>query len=168
MIKKDQRTDASGKIKTQIRVVESYRPGTGMNPKQRTIKDFGCLEDQVDPIAFMKEVEEFNKTYKEQNAPLRIEAAGTEQMYGENNRKYNYGYKYLEAVYDILSIDGYINEHMKAIQFKGGYSPAEIFKFLVLHRILTPDSKRATFQIKEGFYGKDMAFNLNEIQCRQL
>ena len=81
MIRKDKRTDASGKIKTQIRVVESYRPGSGMNPKQRTIKDFGCLEDQADPKAFMAEVEEYNKRYKEQNAPMRIEAAGTEQMY---------------------------------------------------------------------------------------
>jgi len=58
MIRKDKRTDASGKIKTQIRVVESYRPGPGMNPKQRTIKDFGYLEEQKDAKAFMVEVEE--------------------------------------------------------------------------------------------------------------
>jgi len=162
MVKKD-KIKRGGELKTFVSIVEGYRPARGAAPKQRMIKSFGYLEDQADPIAFMKEVEGFNKTYKEQNAPLRIEAAGTEQMYSENNRKYNYGYKYLEAVYDMLGIDGYINEHMKAIQFKGGYSPAEIFKFLVLHRILTPDSKRATFQIKESFYGKDMDFNLNEI-----
>jgi len=163
MIRKDKRTDANGKIKTQIRVVESYRPGSGMNPKQRTIKDFGCLEDQADPKAFMAEVEEYNKRYKEQNAPMRIEAAGTERMYNEGNRKYNYGYKYIEAVYDMLRIDEYINEEMKGQYFRGKYSPGEIFKFLVLLRILCPDSKRGTFQLKEGFHGKEMDFNLKEI-----
>ena len=57
VIKKDKRVNAKGGTKTQIRVVEGYRPAPGMAPKQRTIKDFGYLEDQADQIAFMAEVE---------------------------------------------------------------------------------------------------------------
>jgi hypothetical protein len=92
MIKKDIRIDAKGRTRTHIRVVEGYRPGRALPPKQRTIKDFGFLEDQVDQAAFMLEVEHFDKTYRQQNVPLRIEAAGTARMYEGSNRRYNYGW----------------------------------------------------------------------------
>jgi len=59
-----------------------------MAPKQRTIRDFGYLEDQADQIAFMAEVEKFNENYREQNAPLRIEAAGTASQYVHFSRQY--------------------------------------------------------------------------------
>ena len=41
-----------------MRVVEGYRPGPGMPTKQRTIRDFGYLEDQEDPEAFIGKVKE--------------------------------------------------------------------------------------------------------------
>jgi transposase len=163
LIKKDKRTTASGDVKTQIRVVEGYRPEPGARTKQRTIKDFGCLEDQADPVAFMAMVEEFNKNYRIENTPLRIEAAGTARMYGQENRKQNYGYRFLEATYDLLSIDSFIRDHMKARKFRGDYSPCEIFKFLVLTRLLRPDSKRASCQLKDGFYGMRTEFTLADI-----
>jgi len=130
MIRKD-KIKRGGKLKTQIRVVESYRPSGDKPPKQRTVKSFGYLEDQPDPIAFMAEVELFNKTHKEQNKPLRIEADMTAKMYSAENRKQNYGYKFLEAVYNTLEIDGFIKNHLIASGFRGEYSPSEIFKFLV-------------------------------------
>jgi hypothetical protein len=163
MVKKDKVT-RNGEIKTFVSVVEGYRPAPGAAPKQRMIKSFGYLEDQEEPEKFMEMVKEYNEKYRAENEPLNIEAAGTAQMYDEKNRKYNYGYKYIEAVYEMLGIDEYINGEMKKGQyFRGDYAPAEIFKFLVLVRILAPDSKRATFQLKEGFYGKDMKFNLNDV-----
>jgi len=163
MIRKDKHKNAKGETKTQIRVVEAYRPGPKMPPKQRTIKDFGYLEDQPDQIAFLAEVELFNDSYKSQNLPLRIEAEGTAKMYCEENRRLNYGYKYLEAVYDMLRIDEYIECYLKEVRFRGKYEPAKIFKFLVLLRILSPDSKRASFQMKNGLYGMDTGFDLPEV-----
>jgi len=163
VIKKDKRTNAAGATRTQIRVVEPYRPGPGLAPKQRTIKDFGCIEDQDDPKAFMTMVEQFNANYKAENVPLRIEAAGTAKMYSEGNRRLNYGYKFLEAVYDTLGIGSFIDEQMKLVKFRCEYSPAEIFKFLVLLRILSPDSKRASVQMKDGFYGMETPFTLQDV-----
>ena len=163
MIRKDKHTDAKGRIKTQIRVVEGYRPAPGTPPKQRTIKDFGYLEDQQNPDSFMVEVEQFNATFKEQNAPLRIEAEGTARMYSEENRKQNYGYKFLEAVYNSLKIDDFIQGHLTKNNFRGEYDIAGMFKFLVLLRILAPDSKRATFQMKNGLYGMDTSFRLRDV-----
>ncbi len=163
MIKIDKRTKKDGTPRTQVRVVEGYRPGPGMPTKQRTVRDFGCLEDQEDPAAFMAMVEEFNANYKAENVPLRIEAAGTKRMYGEENRRHNYGYKFLEAVYDLLEIDSFIKGYEKALKFRGKYSHENIFKFLVLVRILQPDSKRASFQLKNGFYEMLTDFTLPDV-----
>ena len=62
--------------------------------------------------------------------------------------EYNYGYRFLEAIYDKLDITSFF----KTINFKGEYSLNEIFKYLVFQRILNPDSKRATFQNIQSFY----------------
>ncbi len=162
MIKKDPKK-RGGVMKTHVRVVEGYRPGPAMPTKQRTIRSFGYLEDQEDPEAFMKAVEEFNANYRAENVPLRIEATGTAMMYCEENRRQNYGYKFLEAIYDLLKIDSFIKGYEKAHKFRGEYSPGDIFKFLVLARILRPDSKRASCQMKDGFYGMHTDFTLPDV-----
>jgi len=55
MIKKDRRIDGKGRIRTQIRVVEAYRPGLGKPPNQMTIKDFGYLEEQTDTEVYLRQ-----------------------------------------------------------------------------------------------------------------
>jgi len=161
MIRKDPKK-RGGVVKTHIRVVEGYRPGPGMPTKQRTIKSFGYLEDQKDPEAFMAMVEEFNANFKD-DVPLRIEVASNALMYSEENRRLNYGYKFLEAVYDLLKINSFIKGYEKSHRFRGEYSPSDIFKFLVLLRILRPDSKRASCQMKDGFYGMRTDFTLPDV-----
>jgi len=163
MIKIDKRTNADGTPRTQVRVVEGYRPGPGMPTKQRTIRDFGCLEDQEDPETFMANVKEFNANYRAENVPLRIEAAETARMYCEENRRQNYGYRFLEAVYDLLEINPFIKDYEKENRFRGEYSLGDIFKLLVLARILHPDSKRASFQMKNGFYRMRTDFTLPDV-----
>lgn len=161
MIRKDPKK-RGGVVKTHVRVVEGYRPGPGMPTKQRTIRSFGYLEDQKDPVAFMAMVEEFNANFKD-DVPLRIEVASNALMYGEENRRLNYGYKFLEAVYNLLEVNSFIKGYEKSHRFRGDYSPGDIFKFLVLLRILSPDSKRASCQMKDGFYGMRTDFTLPDI-----
>jgi transposase len=162
LIKKD-KVKRKGNVKTWVSVVEGYRPAPGAPPKQRTIKSFGYLEDQEYPEAFMAMVEEFNANYRHENVALRIDADGTKRMYCEENRRQNYGYKFLEAVYDLLEIDSFIKGYEKSHRFRGEYSLDDIFKFLVLVRILHPDSKRASFQMKNGFYGMYTDFTLPDV-----
>ena len=152
-----------GAVKTHVSVVEGYRPGPGLPTRQRSIKSFGYLEDQSDPEAFMEEIREFNANYREQNVPLRIDAAGTAKMYSGSNRRLNYGYKFIESIYDMLAIDDFIERYAKSRKFKGGYPLASIFKFLVLSRMLRPDSKRASCQTKDGFYAMNTDFTLPDI-----
>ena len=63
-------------------------------------------------------------------------------MYSENNRLLNYGYKFPESVYRILGIDTFFERYQKTSGFRGKYSLNEIFRYLVMDRILYPASKR--------------------------
>ncbi len=135
----------------------------GMPTKQRTVKNFGYLEDQENPEEFMAMVKQFNNNYKADNVPLRIEALGTAKMYSKENRRQNYGYKFLETVYGLLDMSSFIQEYEKRKKFRGNYSLDDIFKFLVLARILHANSKRATCQLKNGFYGMRTDFTLTEV-----
>lgn len=162
MIKKDKVKRKDG-TKTFISVVEGYRPAPGAPPKQRMVKSFGYLEDQDDPEAFMAMVAEFNANYKKEDPPLRIEVASNALMYSESNRRQNYGWKFLESVYTALDIDRFIKGYEKASGFRGHYPMGDIFKFLVILRLLNPDSKRASFQLKENFYGMNVDFALEDI-----
>ena len=89
------KVNRKGKTKTWVCVVEGYRPGPGLAPKQRTIKGFGYLEDQPDREAFMKTVRDFNASYKD-DAELRMEVASNALMYTKENRRQNYGYRFRE------------------------------------------------------------------------
>lgn len=162
MIKKDKIKFKNGNIKTQIRVVEGYRPGPGMPPKQRTIKSFGYLEDNQDQEAFLEMVQEFDKNHRKESI-RRIEVPQNAKMYSKENRCFNYGYKFLESIYDQLGIGLFIEQYIQATGFKGQYPLKEIFKFLVLSRILHPDSKRATCQMKDGYYKFETNFRLEDI-----
>lgn len=157
MIKKDRKVLKDGTIKTFVRVMESYRPGPGMEATKRTLKSFGYLEDQPDPEAFMREVEAFDAD------PANREQISSNKMYSGQNRKYNYGYHYLQAVYDKLGITGFIEKYQADTKFRGQYSLDEIFRLLVLLRILEPDSKRASTQRQQVFYGWDPQIELPNV-----
>lgn len=157
MIRRDRQKARDGQIKTYIRVVESYRPGPGQKSRQRTLKSFGYLEDQADPAAFMREVEAYDAD------PSNREQVSSNKMYSGQNRKYNYGYKYLEAVYKRLGIADFIENYTDRSRFRGKYSLDDIFKLLVLLRILAPDSKRASAQQQNGFYGWEPQIELPNV-----
>ena len=137
MIRKDKKTFKDGSVKTQIRVTEGYRPFPNSSPKQRTIKSFGYLEGQEDQDAFWKEVHACNDSLKKKRN-LRIEIPVSEMMYTENNRLLNYGYKFLESVYQLLDISTFINQYQESSGFRGKYSLDQIFSYLVMDRILYP------------------------------
>lgn len=158
MIKKDKHKFKYG-TRTQIRVIEGYRPFPGAPVKHRTIKSFGYLEDQEDPIKFMKEVEEFDRQYKLSKNVTITHPTNVKFNEDQSSVPFNYGYRFLESIYDALKIEAFF----KAIPFKGDYSLNEVFKFLTLQRILNPDSKRATTQLIQTFYNKDYNFKLYDV-----
>lgn len=157
MIKRDMIKKKDGTVKTYIRVTEGYRPAPGKQTRHRTLKSFGYLEDQTDPEAFMREVEAYDAN------PDNREQSSSIKMYSGRNRKYNYGYKFLEVVYNQLGTTDFIRQYEASSKFRGDYSLNDIFKLLVLLRILAPDSKRASAQQQGAFYGWDPQIELPNI-----
>ena len=156
MIRKD-RIHLKNGIKTHIRVVEGYRDSDG-KIKQRTIKTFGYLEDQPNQSVFLKEVAAFDKEFFLSKKAKKD--SFTTFFYEDSfNIPYNYGYRFLETIYDSLHIKSFFNQ----TNFKCDYPLNDIFKYLVLQRILNPDSKRATVQLKDSFYNFHTHFELHHV-----
>jgi transposase len=145
-------------------VTESYRPGPGMAPKCRTIKSFGYLEDQPDQESFMKEVEKFEANYRSEDYPITVKIEKKARIYNKGRTSLNYGYKFIEAIYDILEIDKFVKEFLKQHKFKGKIEVGQILKYLVIERIISPDSKRSSYRNKKFFYGMDnSSFDLKDV-----
>ena len=152
MIRYDKHKLKNG-IKTQVRVVEGYRDKDS-KMKQRTIKNFGYLEDHVNNPTFIEQVTKFNEEYfkvKKDNKVLDIKPFYLD----ESSVTYNYGYRFLESVYEVLELDKFFNNLDTNCEFPLN----TIFKYLVIQRILNPDSKRATYQLKNNMYGFDNNFS---------
>lgn len=156
MIRKDVKKYKSG-TKTHIRVVEGYRDENG-KVKQRTIKSFGFLEDQKDPEAFLKIVEAYDEDYflRKKDRKDAFKRKFNEVI---SNKPFNYGYRFLESIYEKLDIDSFF----KAKSSKADYSLSDIFKYLVIQRILNPDSKRASLQFKDAYYNLNTNFKLENV-----
>ena len=155
MIRYDKHKRKDG-VKTQVRVVEGYRENGKI--KQRTIKDFGYLEDQLNQEEFILNVKKFDDEYKKEKNSLKKK---TRKKFFEDNdcTKYNYGYKYLSAIYDSLELDKFFDN----ISFKGQYDLNSILKYLSIQRILNPSSKRHTTQIMGNFYNNVIDFDLADV-----
>lgn len=162
MIRKDKKTFKDGSTKTQVRVTEGYRPYPKSPPKQRTVKSFGYLEDQEDLDAFWKEVNACNDSLKHKRR-RQMEPPASDMMYSENNRVLNYGYKFPEAVYQLLGIDSFLDQYQETSGFRGKYSLSSVFRYLVMDRILYPASKREAASRLLNYYGLDSGFDLPDI-----
>lgn len=161
MIRKDKVKFKDGTTKTHVRVVKSFRPGPKQSPKQTTIKSFGYLEDHENREAFLDEVKRFDDAQKlnTKKKQLMISVPLNRKNNDTFNWKYNYGYKFLESIYDFLGI----REFFEKQPFKGQYDLDEVFEFLTLKRIMNPNSKRGTLQEIKQFYNKDYQFSLPDI-----
>jgi len=149
--------------KTYVRIVESYR-ANGQN-KHRAIKSYGALEDQEHPEIFLRQVEADLKRldqHKDQDIKIIIKAKENE-LNASNNVSYNYGYQYLESIYDFLQIDAFLEKYQNELNSKERYSIGQIFKFLVYERILSPDSKRANVQRRKLYYTQSFNFSLDDV-----
>lgn len=160
MIKKTIVHFKDGSSKTLIRVLKSFRPGSNQNSKQVTIRNFGYLEDQTNLDAFWKEVNNVDGDMKKgYRKSLLISIPIDLRNNDICNKKYNYGYRFIEAIFEELKLESFFNQ----VDFKGDYSLYEVFEFLVYQRILNPQSKRASYQELDKFYNKCFSFSLADM-----
>lgn len=157
-IKLDKHKRKSG-IKTQIRIVEAFRPAPGAAPKQRTIESLGYLEDKENPEEFMEKLRK-SVAARNQEKSVTINLDFSAKNKDKSNLSRNYGALFIEKIYNLLQLPQFFADQRI---YKADYDLNAIFFFLTVMRILDPDSKRATFMGAETLYGRSFDFDLPDI-----
>jgi transposase len=161
-VKFEKRITKDGNTRTYVRVVEGYRDALGAS-RIRAVKNYGYLEDQTDPVTFIENIKKEIPTLESDCGrfiDLRISDA-TNTNDNEDYKTYNYGYKYLEYIYDQLHIDSFFDEYQSKLDVKLSYKFKDIFKYYCLERIIHPDSKRASHLNIDSYYLKNYNFSLD-------
>ena len=160
MIKKKVVKFKDGSSKTNVRVLISYRPGPGEKPKQKTIKNFGYLEDYPNQEEFWEQVNETDKSAKKGHGDDMVLIVPKKRKNNDDtNKSYNYGYKFIESILRELHIDSFFDN----VEFKGKYNLYDIFSFLVYERILNPSSKRKNIRHIDYYFNKSYDFELYDV-----
>ena len=136
--------------KVYLSFVQGYRDKNG-KVKQRTVKKLGFLDDlkkeHNDPIAYFKQIAK--QKSNEEIREYTIKNLNTKIIDNDDAKK-NLGYVILKYIYNDLDIPSFLKTKSKNLKIK--YDLNEIFKLLVLSRILYPDSKLSTYNNKNIFF----------------
>ncbi|HZK25016.1 MAG TPA: IS1634 family transposase [Oscillospiraceae bacterium] len=137
-----------------LSIEKSYRDKVTGKPKARTVKSLGYLDElekeYQDPIAHFKEIarkmtEEENKRKK-----LTLTLNMDEQLaQGTDNRK-NLGYAAILKIYHELGLHRFLNNKARNEDFK--FNTNSIMMLLVVSRLLSPGSKKKTFEEKDRYF----------------
>lgn len=159
-IKKSRHKFADGSIKTQITLAETFRPGKGLPPKTRTLKNYGYLEDQPDQEKFMRDLETLVEQSRKSRQQFELRIDTDRLINNPSNRDLNYGVLVIKKLYEQLRIPEFIRVHRKS---KAKYDLNAILCYLTCMKIIFPDSKRATYMDSKHVYGMDIRFDLQDV-----
>lgn len=145
-----------------VYLVQGYRDKEN-KVKHRKVKLYGLLSDleKEDPDILEKLKKEAknipNETF---NQAITISIGQLKEKKGEKPL-INYGYTFLESIYNQLSISSLIESYQKDQAYK--YDLDNILKLLVFSRALNPESKKKTFEKKGNYFFELKDFSLDDI-----
>jgi len=141
-----------------VYLVEGYRDQDG-KIKHRTLKRYGYLTDlqKEDPDILNKLKEEAKNMASDHTLTLTIDTASKNAL---SSKPLNYGYFFLNAIYESLKIPSFISNHTRKYQHQ--YNLNHVMKLLVYSRILEPESKKATYEHKDRYFNLDFDFSLDD------
>ena len=147
--------NAQGRIRLSI--VDNYYDKQKKCSRQKTIESIGFLDElekiYEDPIShFQKRVELLNQQKKEKQAPINFTFYDSDRLcIGDNLRK-NFGYAAFSKIYHELKLDTFFNNRQR--HTKESYDANTIMKMLVYSRLLSPASKKASYDNRDQFFEK--------------
>lgn len=132
----------------KVYLVEGYRDKDG-KVKQRKVHCYGNLHEleAEDPNILEKLRAEAKKMPKTTTADITLNLTSSNAEMGVDQ---NYGYFYLESIYNTLKIKDFFKKYK--IDSKHEFDLNEIFELLIYGRILNPSSKKATFEHQSEFF----------------
>lgn len=140
-------TSPNGKCQ-KVYLVEAYRNHDGKQ-RQRILKKYGNLSDILakDPNGLEKLKAKYKLKPKIARSKIIIDR---DVLANEAKDNLNYGYFYIERVYNQLGISASLNQAQKRFKFK--YDINQIMRLLVYSRILNPASKLQSHGNQHRFF----------------
>ena len=147
-----------------LSIVQGYRDPTTKKVRHKTIKSLGYLDELTkhysDPVAYFKDVvKDMNRKAALEIEPVTISLNPKEHLRTGTNRK-NIGYAALCKLYYELGLDIFFYNNSRS--FKSSFNTNNIMKLLIFSRILTPASKKKTYEAKDRYF-ENTKFSLDDI-----
>ncbi len=149
--------------RTYLTIIESYRDKNGKSrPKlHESIGYLDILKKKIDdPVAYYtayaKKLDEERRTEKVFNFSIKAD----ERVDRNSSNSKNYGYIVLSKIYHELELDHFFNNKRRHENFK--FNSESIMRLMAYSRILDPDSKRQTVEIKDRFF-EHFDFSLDDV-----
>ncbi len=147
------------KTDSNVYLVQGYRDAKG-NVKHRTLVNYGSLNklQATEPNVLERLKKEAKIMTAEQMINLNISTVTSNE---HSDEELIYGHFPLESIYNSLNIPSFIKGQSKDRKFN--YDPNEVFKLLVLSRILNPDSKLGTYEERNRYFDSFKDLKLQNI-----
>ncbi len=145
-----------------VYLVQGYRD-VNNKVKHRKVKFYGFLSDleKEDPLILEKLRNEAKNVPNEAYAKeIHVGVHLLKEKSGSKSLK-NFGFAFLESLYNQLQISSFIQTYQEGRQFK--YDLDNILKLLVFSRALNPESKKKTYQNKGNYFYELKDFDLSNV-----
>lgn len=148
-----------------LAITESYYDKTKKSTRQKTIKGLGYLEDlrkqYPDPIAHFEQVIADMNQEKERNKEDSVPIDPSATMELDEDSLKNVGYGILKVLYKELQLDIFWRVKSRGRSFQ--YNAEEIFRLLVISRVLYPASKKVTYEKRGKYFEQIDGFSLDDV-----
>ncbi|MCL2522691.1 MAG: IS1634 family transposase [Erysipelotrichales bacterium] len=130
--------------------------------KHRLIKLYGYLgELEASEPNVLERLRREAKKISNDNIEVTLKVSTAQIKKRGNKKKFNYGYSFLEAIYNSLTIPKFIDFYSENKRFK--YNLDDILKLLVFSRCLNPSSKRESFNQRGNYFFELEDFSLDNV-----
>lgn len=151
--------------RTYLSIVHNYRDKETKSTKAVIIKSLGYVDELEkeydDPIAyFTEEAKRMDEKRLVDNASISFTIAKDELISTDSTNRKNFGYAALSKIYHDLGIHTfYINRQRHS---KEEYDANNIMKMLVFSRLLSPASKKKSFENRGRFF-ENADYSLDDV-----
>lgn len=158
------RSTSSKTGRIQLSIVHGYRDKEGKS-RQKTVKKLGYLDvlekEYENPITHFKELaKKMTDEHNEKTKPIQISISNDQKIpVGTDNRK-NFGHVAFSHIYHELELDYFLNNRRRYTNAQ--YNHNAIFKMLVYSRLISPNSKKRSYEERNKLFDK-MDFSLDDV-----
>ena len=161
----------NSKGRINLAIVDGYYDKATKKTKHKVVESLGYLDElekqYSDPIAyFTQRAKQLTKEKNEKNTPINFTFYDSDRLCPGDTFRKNFGYAALSKIYHELGINTFLINRQR--HSREEYDANTIMKMLVYSRLLTPASKKSSFDNREMFFEKT-EYSLDDVyRCLSL